>query len=67
MEIKTTWEKIKTTVMDIQIHDIGPSEIEMRKDWMITEILELMAEKKIQKTNHSIYKEQENPEKMQRC
>lgn len=40
--------------MGILTHDIGPSEIEMRKDWMTTEILELMTEKKIQKTSFNL-------------
>lgn len=49
MEVEKTWNKIKTTIAQIQVQDIGYSTEGRRKEWMTEEILELTAEKRIKK------------------
>ncbi|XP_071580242.1 uncharacterized protein [Temnothorax nylanderi] len=57
VEIERTWDKIKTTITEIQVQDIGFPEVGRKKEWMTTEILELMTERRIQKPNPLLYKE----------
>ncbi|XP_071574655.1 uncharacterized protein [Temnothorax nylanderi] len=57
VEIERTWDKIKTTITEIQVQDIGFPEVGRKKEWMTTEILELMTERKVQKPNPLLYKE----------
>ncbi|XP_071637558.1 craniofacial development protein 2-like [Temnothorax longispinosus] len=57
VEIERTWDKIKTTITGIQVQDIGFPEVGRRKEWMTTEILELMTERRVQKPNPRLYKE----------
>lgn len=60
VKIGKTWDKIKITIMQIQIQDIGYSKVErseegVKKEWMTVKIMELMAERRIQKLNPLSY------------
>lgn len=56
-EVESTWNGIKEAIRKIQDHDIGRTENRNKQDWMIPEILALIAERRKEKASPAKYKE----------
>lgn len=55
-EIQTTWNAIKNKITDVQEQDIGFRKNNKKQEWMTQEILDLMSERRRNKTRPSQYK-----------
>lgn len=55
-EVEKVWGNIKTAIIETQEQEIGHVAYSKRQEWMTSEILDLMSERRTQKSNPVNYK-----------
>lgn len=57
LDVEEIWNRMKSSLTQIQVNDIGYPETNMKKEWMTPEILELMNKRRTHKANPTLYAE----------